>query len=80
MFQPFFVFQFINSSQYGIQTNLMCSVRVSQVTGHEHLVRLDLLQQFLYDSDVGFTQIILLNKTCFIERKIQEVNVFIFHA
>ena len=58
---PFLVFHLVDSGQYGIQTNLVSSVRVSQVTGDKHLIRLDLEQQRLYDILVGLTQIILFH-------------------
>ena len=50
-------------------------MRVSQVTGHEHLMRLDLLEQLAHNRTIGLGKRPFLDRAGLVERQIEEVDM-----
>ena len=72
---PFLVAELVEGGENGVGAHAVCSVGVGKVTCHENLVGLHILEEFLYNLDVGLGEVAFLDCTGLVEGEAEEVDV-----
>src|SRR4051812_36578324 len=77
---PRLVFRALASLQHGAQTNAVRAVWVGQVAGAVNLVRLNALQQFDRDLNVGLAERLLFHAARLVKWHVQKMQVLRRHV
>ena len=75
LLEPLCAFKLVEGLKNSLCTYSVCAVWVSKVACKIDLVRLDLLEKCCNDVNVGLSALALLDASCLIERKVEEVAV-----